>query len=208
MRKLALEGLSFAGKTTVGRELERYNPERYKLIQEYVVYAGSEKNFPDFPPKNKQEALRNLDFFLNLERKRHEDMAAYKGRPYVMVMDRSVISLLGFRFVQKHFSGIDIFAETKEIIKGEPQLAPDHVIYMQASDAAITARLAESQRRVGDLFIDPEFNSKLRQFFDWLIEHRDYPIVTIDTDKPLDKVKREVKNIADSLDVGEERKDI
>jgi len=40
MRKLTFEGSSFAGKTTAARELEKANPDRYKLIREYVVYAG------------------------------------------------------------------------------------------------------------------------------------------------------------------------
>lgn len=199
MRKLSLEGTSFAGKTSVSRELESSNPDRYKLIDEYVVYAGGAEKFPAFPPKNKEEALKNLEFFMNLERKRHEDMEQYKGRPYVMVMDRSVISLLGFRYVQKYFTGIDIFEETKAVLKQEKDLAPDFVIYLTASDQAIKQRRESSQRAVGELFVDPEFNKHLRNFFDWLIQHQEYPIVTVDTEKPFEQVKAEVTAIADEI---------
>ena len=135
---------------------------------------------------------------MDLERKRHEDMEQYKGKPYVMVMDRSVISLLGFRYVQKYFSGIDIFEETKAVLKQEKNLAPDLVVYLTVGDNAIKQRRELSQRNVGELFVDPEFNKRLRDFFDWMIEHKEYPIITIDTEKPLEQVKTEVTAIADS----------
>lgn len=184
----------------MARELESANPDRYKLIREYVVYAGGSEKFPPFPPKNKEDALKNLEFFMNLERKRHEDMEQYKGKPYVMVMDRSVISLLGFRHVQKYFSGIDIFEETKAVLRQEKDLVPDLVVYLTVGDSAIKQRRELSQRKVGELFVDPEFNKRLRDFFDWLIEHKEYPIITVDTEKPFEQVKAEVTQIADSLE--------
>jgi len=201
MRKLSFEGSSFAGKTTMSRELVGMNPDRYKLINEYVVYAGGSEKFPPYPPKNKEEALKNLEFFMNLERKRHEDMQQYKEKPYVMVMDRSVISLLGFRFVQKYFEGIDIFEETKAVLAQEKDLAPDLVVYMAVGDEAIKQRRELSQRKVGELFVDPEFNKHLRHFFDWLIGQKQYPIVTVDTEKPFEQVKTELMAIADGIDV-------
>ncbi len=184
----------------MSRELVAMNPDRYKLINEYVVYAVGSEKFPPYPPKNKEEALKNLEFFMNLERKRHEDMQQYKGGPYVMVMDRSVISLLGFRFVQKYFEGIDIFEETKAVLAQEKDLAPDLVVYLKTSDDMIKQRQELSQRKVGELFVDPEFNTRLRRFFDWLIEQKQYPIMTVDTEKPFEQVKTEVAAIANGID--------
>jgi len=175
------------------------NPERYKLIEEYVVYAGGSENFPPYPPKDKQEALKALEFFIGLEKKRHEVIQALEGEPYIMVMDRSIISLMGFRYAQKHLGGIDIFRETKEILKDHLELAPDFVIYLKATDEQINERQFKSQRPVGELFIDPEFNKHLRKFFDWLQEQKAYPIVTVDTGKPFELIKQEVTTIADGL---------
>ena len=126
-------------------------------------------------------------------------MEQYKNKPYVMVMDRSVISLLGFRFAQKYLSGLDIFCEAKEIIRQEPQLAPDFVVYLHTTDEQIKKRHEDSKRPVGDMFIDPEFNHQIRIFFDWLVAEKQYPIVTIETNKPLEQVKNELIIIADGL---------
>ena len=126
-------------------------------------------------------------------------MAQYKDKPYVMVMDRSVISLLGFRFAQKYLNGLDIFCEAKEIIRQEPELAPDFVVYLHAADEQIKKRHVDSNRPIGDMFVDPEFNRQIRIFFDWLVAEKKYPIVTINTDKPIDQVKNELLIIADGL---------
>ncbi len=199
MKKITLEGTSFAGKTTLAKEIEAHNPERYKMVKEYSEYAGGSANFPSFPPKNKEEALRNLEFFLNLERKRHVDMESYKDKSYVMVMDRSVVSLLGFEFAQKYLGGLDIFCEAKEIIRQEPNLAPDLVVYLQTDDENIKSRLKESQRKVGDLFVDPEFNRQLRIFFEWLSARKEYPIIKIDTNKDINTVRSELLKLTDEI---------
>lgn len=199
MRKLALEGTSFAGKTILARELERYNPVRYKMIQEFVVYAGGSENFPHYPPKNKKEVLCNLEFFLNLEHRRHADMAKYKEGPYIVIMDRSVISLLGFIFAQKYLNGIDIFCEGRQIIQQKPELAPDFIVYLQTTDAQIKQRLQKSQRKVGNMFMNPEFNRQIRKFFDWLIAQQEYFIISISTDKPIEQVKKELIIIVDQI---------
>ena len=197
MQKLALEGTSFAGKTTLAQKLERYNPYRYKMIQEYVVYAGGSEYFPSFPPRNKKEALRNLEFFLNLERLRHSDMEKYRDKSCMIIMDRSVISLLGFIFVQKYITGLDVFHEAREIIRRESKLLPDFIVYLQTTDTQIKKRQQKSRRKVGSMFINPEFNQRLREFFDWLIAQQEYRVITINTDKPIDQVKRDLIAIAD-----------
>jgi len=202
MRKIAFEGVSFSGKTTLASSLERESPEEIKMLAEYVVYAGGGQNFPPFPPKNKQEAIKSLEFFLNLERRRHKDIEALKDRPYFLVLDRSIVSLLGFRFAQKYLHGIDIFEETRQILGQEPQLAPDFVFYLDVNDKETARRLAVSQRPVGDLFIDPEFNRRLRQFFDWLKENRDYPLITIHADRPIEDVKKDIRKILDNIKDG------
>lgn len=197
--KMSFEGTSFAGKTTSAKELESYRPERYKLIEEYVVYAGGSKNFPPYPPKDKKEALSNLEFFLNLERKRHEDIERIKSDGSVVVMDRSVVSLLGFRYAQKYLAGIDIFVEARDIIKNEPYLAPDFIFYLAVSDKGIQKRLQDSQRPVGELFIDKDFNGHIRKFFDWLQDQKEYPIIRIDTERDPEEVRNEIRAIADNL---------
>ena len=201
MEKLTLEGTSFAGKTTLSKELEKHNPNRYKMIEEYVAYAKGAENFPSYPPKNKEEALRNFEFFLNLERQRHVDIKKHEDKPYVMVMDRSIISLLGFEYAQKYLAGLDVFCEVKDMLEKEPDLAPDFIIYLHANDLNIKKRLQESQRKVGDLFVDPNFNQQIRNFFDWLAEQGKYPIVTIDTNKDFNQVKQELIQVADSLKI-------
>jgi thymidylate kinase len=199
MKKLALEGTSFSGKTTLAKELARYNPNRYKMVEEYVSYAGGSQNFPSYPPKNRREALSNLDFFLNLERQRHTDIEKYKDESCIVVMDRSVISLLGFRFAERYIGGLNIFCEAKAIIQQEPQLAPDIIVYLHATDIQIEQRRQKSHRRVGDMFVNSDFNYQLRRFFDWLIAQREYLIITIKTDKLIEKVKKELIVMADQV---------
>jgi len=201
MQKLALEGGSFSGKTTLLKALELYNKDRYKAIEEFVVYAGGSENFPNYPPKNKKEALASLEFFLNLEYNRHIDIAKYRDEHCIVVMDRSAISLLGFIFVQKFLTGIDIFDEAKEIIRSNPEILPKFVIYLHATDAQIKERMIKSGRKVGKLFIDPEFNKQLRVFFDWLIDQNEYSIISVNTNKSMEELKKEVIFIADKIRV-------
>ncbi len=194
--KFALEGSSFAGKTTIARGIERQEPEVFKAVQEYVFYAGGSEKFPSFPPKNKEEALKNLEFFVNLERKRHEDIQKIQEeKNKIVVMDRSVITLLGFEFVQRYFSGIDIFREAKELLKSEPELAPDFILWMDVSQESVKKRLKASQRKIGKLFVDKDFNENLRKFFNWLKEHEEYPMVRVDAEKSIEEVQKDVTDI-------------
>ena len=98
---IAVEGVSFAGKTTLTKFLEKEGFSRlYELAEKFGYGAG----FPHFPEST--EAAKQSDhWFVQQEVIREQD-ALVKATCYPVIADRSFISGLAFSYARKSVFGL------------------------------------------------------------------------------------------------------
>jgi len=87
---LAIEGLCFAGKTTLAHALATQRGA--VAIPEYAQLAA----LPPWPPRHREDVLVALRHFLHLERQRAA--LARRGPGTLVVLDRSPLSLIAHEF--------------------------------------------------------------------------------------------------------------
>jgi len=159
---VAIEGPVCAGKSTL---VERLNQEGLGIVLEYSEYvAHANQDFPKFPPADEEAAKRSFDFFLNLERRRSQDMAGL-GQHKVAI-DRSIFTLLAFEVGAARITGIDISEWAVEKLSSEGDLiVPDHVFYLDVPVAVSRERAEKNGIPIPAFLLSEEFNQGFRDFF-------------------------------------------
>ncbi len=98
---IAVEGISFAGKTTLTRFLEKEGFARLYELAEKFDYGAK---FPKFP-ENTEEAEQSDLWFIQQEVIREQDALAKSGSSPV-IADRSFISGLAFSYARQSVFGL------------------------------------------------------------------------------------------------------
>lgn len=195
-RVIALEGPVCAGKTTVLRNLAQRGLPTLREYGEYVVSAKND--FPSFPPRTKEEALSNFQFFLELEQQRFADSRQFSNER-TLVLDRSVLSLLAFEYTAPPFTGINILPEATRMVAEHPGVVfPDKVVYLHVSHEKIVRRRQLCSGFYLELLLDPVFNNGFREFFEKCSEQRPEWVTIVNTHKSIAKVTQEVLAVISS----------
>ncbi len=109
---IAIEGISFAGKTTLTKLLEEQGLERlYELAEKFDYGAG----FPSFP-KTTDEARESDLWFIQQEVTREQN-ALIKSSRSVVVADRSFISGLAFGYARQEVFGLGDAIYQNELVR-------------------------------------------------------------------------------------------
>lgn len=164
LRIIALEGPVCAGKTTL---LRMFANDGYTTVSEYAEYANHGRGFPSFPPKTPKEALDNFRFFLEVEERRFGIIQQKEFRKDdLVIIDRSVFTLLAFEYAAPAYTGFSVFNEAWEIIRNSDKvLTPFKILYLEIDDETIAQRFAQKDSFCAEVFLRPEFNAKIREFF-------------------------------------------
>lgn len=109
---IAIEGLSFSGKTTLCNILKE---KGFENVKELAELCNGGKNFPDFP-MNSNEAIKNDNWFQKIEEIRCKD-ALNKQANKSVVADRWFISSTGYIFARDILLGYDTLESHIEGIK-------------------------------------------------------------------------------------------
>lgn len=161
---IAVEGLCYAGKTTLARSLARMSGA--VLIGEYADIAAP----PPFPPRSLDDVAATLEYFLLLER--HRAQAARSADVPIVVLDRSPLTLIAHECgmaalgVPSDPSGAaEIYSTAAE---AGDILTPDGYLYLAVPDdvtadrqerrGAVASHLMNQQVRAG---IDHAFRTWL-----------------------------------------------
>jgi len=161
---IAIEGPSDTGKSTLIDGLARRFSEVDPLVFDcYVDHAGGDDKVPALADtrEGQAEALR---FFLGIEKSRYE-MIGEGERPKLVLMDRSVFSLLAHSYAV----GVENSLPTLDDAVGSVSTAaeviiPDLVLYLKASASTIARRRDPSDE--GRWFTSERFNGHINAFYD------------------------------------------
>jgi len=110
---MAIEGISFAGKTTLSKSIET-NSKQIKRIYELSEKFENGAKFPSFPIDLVQ-CVKNDLWFYNEECKRSNDVKCDFMHNSI-IMDRSYLSALTYCFSRQATFDLGNFEDTKKII--------------------------------------------------------------------------------------------
>lgn len=160
----AIEGPVCAGKSTL---IERCKRDGIKTIPEYGEYViAASKSFPNFPPKDEEEAKKNFQFLLDIEALRQQEHEA--GKSSLTALDRSILTLISFEAGAARLTGINIFDwALDEAIKNRAGVIfPDHVFYIDIPMDIARRRAELAGMGTSPFLFSKDFNDGVRVAFD------------------------------------------
>ena len=164
---VALEGPSGAGKTTLSRNLQAsLSGLRIVVLPDYSQAVGGPGLLPRAPAETVEEELSAMGFLLDLDEQRWRQGQIASDGVDLVVMDRSVHTLLAHRFAVSQLAGFDAFS-------GSCQLASEHhgvnwphlVLYVDTPQRLLSSRQSPNVPPEARIFVDPEYNALFRSYF-------------------------------------------
>ncbi|MGW3559381.1 hypothetical protein ACWDNT_18735 [Streptomyces sp. NPDC000963] len=136
---VALEGPSYAGKSTAIRHLLRTALGTRAFFSDcYVKHIGHRD---DIPPARTDSGAAQLDAFerfMEIEATRVAE-ATTSGRPLV-ILDRSVDTLLAHAYALDALFGYGVHHQLRHRLRVLPFLRPDHTLYLDVPAEALHLR--------------------------------------------------------------------
>jgi thymidylate kinase len=162
--KVAVEGPSDSGKSTLLEGLaERFAAADPILFPCYVEEAGGDSRVPGYAT-TADEQVHAIDFYLELEARRHRRLAETDRAVDLVLLDRSVITLLAHSYAVERLHGVATYDKCREKVTTAAEvIIPELVLYL---DADVEERRKRADR--GDLdkwFTNKRFNEEIREFF-------------------------------------------
>lgn len=173
---IVLEWLIGAGKTTL---YESLSTTEYHKIKEYKEYSWWPNNFPKFPYKSKREALESIDYFLNIETQRWNDIFSMQNWKDI-ILDRSPLSCMAFSYASRILAEnkFSIYKETiqrfEDLYEKNKFRLPTKVLYLKIPYEVSIARSKIREDYSEDHFADRDFNLKLTEFYDHFSEKSEH----------------------------------
>ncbi|HET8641513.1 MAG TPA: AAA family ATPase [Pseudonocardiaceae bacterium] len=186
---IGLEGVSCVGKTTLARDLARRLGAH--VVPCYYHAAPDPSRLPAPNSATAEQQLAALTVLLRVEALRRAAalMAASHGQ--IVVLDRTVDTLLAHAHAVGRLNGYDCDAAARALVQAHPIVVPHLTLLLHASDVE-RARRAVQRVNMPRLFYDSTFTG-------YFTEHFDRPLVPehvrIATDGSLDTVTNQAIEI-------------
>lgn len=163
---IALEGPSYAGKTTALRHLRQVPVMAGAVFFNcYVKSIARREDIPRPSTASAVEQLAAFETFMAIEETRIQQRAEQPG---VVVLDRSVDTLLAHAYALDEMFGFGVHDEARERLERLPYLRPDHTLYLDVSPEVLALRRKEAGHTdlEPDYFLhDPAFLVHARHYF-------------------------------------------
>lgn len=177
---LALEGPAHAGKSTLAKNIKALlTTHKTIILPDYAEVAGANA-LPQSPLETVSEELASFDSLIALDSHRTATGLASDPAAELMVMDRSIHTLLAHRLALRSLFGIELFERCCEIAltTGTVQW-PSLIAYIDVPQSVLTSRYSQ---RSGELSIllDPSYNEQFRAYFIPTPRCRSVPLVLLD----------------------------
>ncbi len=188
---IAFDGSVRAGKTSLIANLSRiFGAPSIEEYKKYAMKAGAE--FPEFPPKSYEEALRASQFFIDLEKHRCADLKKFDESKIVFV-DRTSLSCVAFDYAANRFTGLDTLEEVQELWESAEKIVPDLLFFMDVSQANIKKRMRINNDNFPPHIYDKVFTDDLKFFFEKECSENEC-VVRIDANQSKEAVESDVKD--------------
>jgi thymidylate kinase len=163
-RWVAVEGPCCAGKTTLSRGLLAEMTDIVTAhVRCYADHVGGGRFLPRPVPQSPSEDQDSVATLLMIEADRTAEARA--SRSDVVLMDRSIHTLLAHRYALQQVTGLALLAPAQRVIarSGAPAW-PDLVLYLDVPHQTILDRNG-GKFPPDSIFIDPDFNAGIRGYF-------------------------------------------
>ncbi|MFI2432098.1 hypothetical protein [Streptomyces sp. NPDC018693] len=164
---IALEGPSYAGKTTLTRHLRRTALADRAFISDcYVKHIAHRVDVPPARTDSASAQLAAFERFMEIEATRVAEAAA-SGRVLV-ILDRSVDTLLAHAYALDALFGYGVHHQLRDRLQALPFLRPDHTLYLDVPAEALHLRrkTAGHTAAESDYFLhEPGFLHHARDYF-------------------------------------------
>lgn len=161
---VAVEGPSCAGKTTLSQRLlgELTDVRTYHVVC-YADHVGGGRFLPRPVPDSVAEDQQALQVLLAIEAER--TAGARAAASDLVLMDRSVYTLLAHRHAIQRMTGLACLAPAERVVAASTAPAwPDLVLYLDVTQQAVHDRNG-GKFPADSIFIDAEFNTGFRDYF-------------------------------------------
>ncbi|MFB7364708.1 AAA family ATPase [Streptomyces hydrogenans] len=164
---IALEGPSYAGKSTAIRHLRQTVLDSRAFVSDcYVRHIAHRDDIPPAQTDSADAQLAAFEKFMEIEATRVAKAAA-SGRQLV-ILDRSVDTLLAHAYALDALFGYGVHHQLRHRLKTLPFLRPDHTLYLDVPAETLHLR----RKTVGhtaaesEYFLhEPGFLSHARDYF-------------------------------------------
>ena len=188
-RCVAIEGPCCAGKTTLSHGLlDVLTDLEICHARDYADHVGGGRFLPRPVPQSVAEDQAALHTLVEIEADR---LACHHARPRaLLLLDRSVYTLLAHRHAIEQVTGLPCFASAARIVDSSDALAwPDLVLYLDVTDQAIHDR-NRGKFAPDNIFIDRRFNAGIRDFYTRATDRDAARVVWLDATLEIPKLVR------------------
>nr|WP_202541519.1 hypothetical protein [Streptomyces sp. SID2563] len=164
---VALEGPSYAGKSTAIRHLRRSALGAQAFFSDcYVKHIGHHDDIPPARTTSAAAQLGAFERFMEIEATRVA--AAAVSGSHLVILDRSVDTLLAHAYVVDALFGYDVHHQLRRRLQALPFMRPDHTLYLDVPAEALHLRRKAAGHAVAesDYFLhEPGFLHHAREYF-------------------------------------------
>ncbi|MFD4634760.1 dTMP kinase [Streptomyces sp. NPDC058284] len=164
---IALEGPSYAGKSTAVRHLrDRGFEDRAYIADCYVKQLGRQGTVPPAHTASADEQVAAFETFMAVEEER-VCTALSAAKPFV-ILDRSVDTLLAHAHALDALFGYAVQHQLRDRLQALPHLRPDHTLYLDVPAEALGLRRKTAGHTAAEpnyFLHEPTFLTRTRDYF-------------------------------------------
>jgi thymidylate kinase len=178
-RWVAVEGPCCAGKTTLSRGLlDRLTDVMVSHVRCFADHVGGGRFLPRPVPQSLREDYDAVEALLGIEADRVAHARATASD--VVLMDRSIYTLLAHRYALQPVTGLNLLAPAQRVIACSSAPAwPDLVLYLDVPQQTIIDR-NRGKFPPDSIFIHSTFNAGIRDFYKHAVDRATTAIVWLD----------------------------
>lgn len=195
---IAVEGIVYAGKTTLTTRLHR--TLNSVLIPEYASYTNDSKGFPDFPPKTPEDAALAGALFTQVEKTRLAEMKAriQQEQPDFVFLDRCYLTCVAFDIASEPLIGFNIEKQSKKLWRASRKIVPDAWIYIDIAHSTAISRTVLRPTTIPSYLLDPRLIKGQRRFYH-AASQCCRPWITLDGTKDPERIYEQAYNFVTTL---------
>jgi thymidylate kinase len=187
MLKLALEGPSCSGKSSLAHSLS-IALQDVTIAMDYA-HLLSREIMPGVPAASLEDELQDLTFLLSVDRQRMRCFV--RSNPKLLILDRSVHTLLAHRYALTKLQIYDVFKASVQLAKANMNVAwPDLILYLDVPQTVLETRYRSRSTRT--VFMEESYNCAFREYFLPTLKAGEGELVAIDAVIPSPELLKHV----------------
>lgn len=185
----AIEGPCFSGKSTLAKNLELYFSDNEMVFcPDYMEYVGGPQEVPPTPGHTVDDEINGLRYFISIDKQRRQKCLELQNTPKIVLLDRSIHTLLAHRFAIESVFGLKVFRKSCRIVSIGNILKPKLILYMDISQEVLEERSRFRKGFCHQIFKDKRYNSAFRSYFLPNLRWSNTPLKVFDSVKSKDAI--------------------